>query len=62
MLCFCWFGTNQENDCEKKCPLINVPKQLELSTKYRKVGSSNTSCLEANAGFFRLLMKGIFDP
>ena len=23
---------------------------------------SNTSCLEAHAGFFRLLMKGIFDP
>ena len=29
---------------------------------YRKVTSSNTSRLEANAGFFRLLMKGIFDP
>ena len=28
---------------------------------YRKVVSSNTSCLEAHAGFFRLLMKGIFD-
>ena len=27
-----------------------------------KVASSNTSCLEAHAGFFRLLMKGIFDP
>ena len=26
------------------------------------VGSSNTSCLEAYAGFFKLLMKGIFDP
>ena len=26
-----------------------------------KVASSNTSCLEAHAGFFRLLMKGIFD-
>ena len=24
--------------------------------------SSNTSCLEAHAGFFRLLMKGVFDP
>ena len=30
--------------------------------KYRKVTSSNTSHLEAYAGFFRLLMKGIFDP
>ena len=30
--------------------------------EYRKVASSNTSRLEAQAGFFRLLMKGIFDP
>ena len=29
---------------------------------YRKVPSSNMSCLEAHPGFFRLLMKGIFDP
>ena len=29
---------------------------------YRRVASSNSSCLEAHAGFFRLLMKGIFDP
>ena len=28
---------------------------------YRKVASSNMSRLEAHAGFFRLLMKGIFD-
>ena len=27
---------------------------------YRKIASSNTSCLEAHIGFFRLLMKGIF--
>ena len=32
-----------------------------LVKTYRKVASSNTSCLEAHAGFFRLLMKGIFD-
>ena len=32
------------------------------SNTYRKVASSNTSCLEAQADFFRLLMKGIFDP
>ena len=31
-------------------------------SNYRKVASSNTSCLEAQAGFFRLLMKGIFGP
>ena len=30
--------------------------------KYRKVASSNTSRLEAHAGFFRLFMKRIFDP
>ena len=29
---------------------------------YHKVASSNTSRLEAHAGIFRLLMKGIFDP
>ena len=29
---------------------------------YRKVASSNMSRLEAPAGFFRLLLKGIFDP
>ena len=29
---------------------------------YHKVMSSNPSCLEAHAGFFRPLMKGIFDP
>ena len=29
---------------------------------YRKVASSNMSGLEAHAGFFRLLMKGIFGP
>ena len=29
---------------------------------YRKIASSNTSRLEAHAGIFRLLMKGIFDP
>ena len=30
--------------------------------KHSKVASFNTSHLEAYAGFFRLLMKGIFDP
>ena len=29
---------------------------------YRKITSSNTSHLEAHAGFFRLLKKGIFNP
>ena len=38
--------------------IIVIPLQLT----YCKVESSNTSRLEAHAGFFRLLMKGIFDP
>ena len=29
---------------------------------YSKVANSNTSHLETHAGFFRLPMKGIFDP
>ena len=29
---------------------------------YRKVASSSPSRIEAHAGLFRLLMKGIFDP
>ena len=29
---------------------------------YRKIASSNTSRLEAQKGFFRLLMKRIFGP
>ena len=29
---------------------------------YRKVKSSNTSRLEAHAGFFKLFIKGIFNP
>ena len=39
---------------------IQLPNLQELT--YRIVASSNTSCLEAHAGFFRLLMNGIFDP
>ena len=31
-------------------------------TLYYKVTSPNASCLEAHAGLFRLLIKGIFDP
>ena len=33
-----------------------------MRSEYRKVASSNTSRLEAHAGFFRLLMKGFFYP
>ena len=35
---------------------------VDISLEYRKFASSNTSRLEAHAGFFRLLMKGIFGP
>ena len=35
---------------------------FKVAFEYRKVASSNMSRLEAHAGFFRLLMKGIFDP
>ena len=38
--------------------IIVIPLQLT----YRKVESSNTSRLEAHAGFSKLLMKGICDP
>ena len=31
-----------------------------LALIFRKIGSSNTSRLEAHVGFFRLLMKGFF--
>ena len=35
---------------------------FEILFRYHKIASSNTSCLEAHVGFFRLLMKGIFGP
>ena len=34
---------------------------IDGSGTYHKVASSKTSYLEAHAGFFRLLMKGIFN-
>ena len=37
---------------------IMIVRKIE----YRKVVSSNLSCLEGHAGFFRLLMKWTFDP
>ena len=41
----------------------NMGKKYKLCSKtdYRKVASSNMSRLEAHAGFFRLLIKGILD-
>ena len=38
-----------------------MPVLQLIQNDYRKVASSNTYRLEAHAGFFRLLMKGIFD-
>ena len=48
----------------RKDPVVKCKLKLILSysTIYRKVASSNMSPLEAHAGFFRLVMKGIFDP
>ena len=42
---------------------LNVPRlpSFQVSQVTVKVASSNTSRLEAYEGFFRLLMKGIFD-
>ena len=51
--------------CRKEPLLSQSYYGVELQSsiyRYRKVVSSNTSCLEAHADFFRLLMKGIFDP
>ena len=42
--------------------LISYQYKKIIENIYRKVVSSNTSYLEAHAGFFRLLMKGVFDP
>ena len=46
----------------KRFAIIETFSPELWSIKYCKVGSSNISCLEAHAGFFRLLMKEIFDP
>ena len=35
---------------------------ISFDLVHRKIASSNTSRLEAHAGFFRLLIKRIFDP
>ena len=40
-----------QHNCFHECLMID----------YRKVASSNTSCLEPHPGFFILLMKGKFD-
>ena len=40
---------------------MGKPIYLEEKSAYRKVSSSNTSRLDAQADFFRLFIKGIFD-
>ena len=42
--------------------MVYIAVRIHVMFDYRKVASSNTSRLEAHVGFFRLLMKGIFDP
>ena len=42
--------------------LAHESRDLSQANNYRKVASSNTSRLEAHAGFFRLPLKKIFDP
>ena len=48
------------NTCNTKGDL-DIPLFQLCADTYRKVASANTSRLEAHAGFFRLLMKEIFD-
>ena len=50
------FAPRFQNSMMKICSL------LSQAIRYHKVASSNTSHLAAHAGFFRLLMKEIFDP
>ena len=40
--------------------LLSFMNNMDLT--YRLVASSSPSHIEAHAGLFRLLMKGIFDP
>ena len=51
---------NQEKELEIQRQRLQV--ELQCIIHYRKVMSFNRSCLQAHAGFFRLLMKGIFYP
>ena len=41
---------------------VEINETLKVTIYTGKVASFNTSWLEAHAGLFRLLMKGIFDP
>ena len=62
-LCIMW-GIKEEKSITiyQPPPDFKTKKCPRCILRYRKVASSNTSCLEAHVGFFRLLIKGIFDP
>ena len=51
-------------NCRKTqaCKCLVCLLSAKVYVYYRKVGSSNTSHLEAHTGFYRLLKKGIFNP
>ena len=53
--------SGQFSGAQKKIGKWGYSETLSSNT-YLKVASSNTSPLEAHAGFFRWLMKGIFNP
>ena len=55
-----WF--NWGNDTYISLKITSKTAVIIDQSSYRKVASSNTSRLEAHAGFCRLLVKGIFDP
>ena len=57
------YNSNIILGCATKTKVVNSQCPPKNHQKiYCKVASSDTSCLEAHAGFFWLLMKGIFDP
>ena len=68
LLCHCVKINSFLNGNQRQCfeIWIDFYAQYEIREavfySYCKVSSSNTSRLEAHTGFFRLLMKGIFDP
>ena len=61
---YCFRIWTEEACHDKKLLLILLKWLLYIIwwTMYRKVASFKTSHLEAYAGFFRLLIQGIFDP
>ena len=58
--CFHYLGLHDKDRLQAIVYAISTINQLCYSI-YHKVANSNMSCLEAHEGFFRMLMKGIFD-